>query len=162
MDHCEYHHQWPQNMLFDSLPQEIALHMLRTRVRRLSCLLCNHSQGIPSLLVHSNGSMQRVADSKLCCSGHTASAFLVGTFLALYLNAKLKAFSSYHTSFWKMLVVLSPVIGAAFIAGSLVSDHASHTLLGYHALKVADTLGNRTITSTTFCSPSPLALPSLW
>lgn len=58
-------------------------------------------------------------------SGHTASATLVGTYLALYLNAKLKSFSSYHTSFWKMLVVLGPVIGAAFIAGSLVSDHVS-------------------------------------
>ena len=58
-------------------------------------------------------------------SGHTASAFSVGVFLALYLNAKLKAFSDYHTSFWKMMAVLAPVFGAFFVAGSLLVDHVS-------------------------------------
>lgn len=47
---------------------------------------------------------------------------MAGTFLALYLNAKLKPFADFHTSFWKMLVVMAPVIGAMFIAGSLVAD----------------------------------------
>ncbi len=42
--------------------------------------------------------------------------------MALYLNAKLKAFSDYHMSFWKMIAVLGPLIGAAFVAGSFVSD----------------------------------------
>ena len=56
-------------------------------------------------------------------SGHTASAFAVGIFLALYLNAKLKAFSTYHTSLWKMLAVLSPVLGACFIAASVLIDN---------------------------------------
>ena len=58
-------------------------------------------------------------------SGHTASAFAVGVFLALYLNGKLKAFADYHTSFWKMVAVLAPVLGAFFVAGSLLVDHVS-------------------------------------
>ena len=56
-------------------------------------------------------------------SGHTASSFTVGIFLALYLNAKLKAFSNYHTSYWKMLVVVAPILGACFIAGSVFIDN---------------------------------------
>lgn len=47
---------------------------------------------------------------------------MAGTFLALYLNAKLKAFSDYETNTWKLLVVVAPVIGSMFIAGSLVAD----------------------------------------
>jgi hypothetical protein len=58
-------------------------------------------------------------------SGHTASSFMAGMFLALYLNAKLKPFGDFHTSFWKMLAVLAPIIGAMFIAGSLVADRVS-------------------------------------
>ena len=59
-------------------------------------------------------------------SGHTSESFFVGTFLALYLNAKLKAFSDYHTSFWKWLVVMSPLFGACLIAGTLVVDRNHH------------------------------------
>lgn len=55
-------------------------------------------------------------------SGHTAQSFMAGTFLALYLNAKLKPFGDFHTSFWKMMFVLAPIIGAMFVAGSLVAD----------------------------------------
>lgn len=55
-------------------------------------------------------------------SGHTATASTVGVFLALYLNAKLKAFSDYQTSYWKMFVVLSPLLGAGCVAGLLVID----------------------------------------
>lgn len=58
-------------------------------------------------------------------SGHTLAAFSVGIFLALYLNAKLKAFSSYHTSLWKMMVILTPVLGAAFVAASVYIDNVS-------------------------------------
>ena len=58
-------------------------------------------------------------------SGHTSEAFVAGTFLALYLNAKLKPFSDFHTSFWKMVVVMAPLIGAILIAGSLVADRVS-------------------------------------
>ena len=57
--------------------------------------------------------------------GHTMEAFCVGVYLSLYLNAKLKACSDYHTSFWKLVVVLSPIVGAAFIAASVAVDHVS-------------------------------------
>lgn len=50
---------------------------------------------------------------------------MAGMFLTLYLNAKLKPFGDFHTSFWKMLAVLAPIIGAMFIAGSLVADRVS-------------------------------------
>lgn len=59
-------------------------------------------------------------------SGHTSESFFVGTFLALYLNAKLKAFSDYHTSFWKWLAVMSPLFGSCLIAGTLVVDRNHH------------------------------------
>lgn len=64
-------------------------------------------------------------------SGHTSEAFFVGTFLALYLNAKLKAFSDYHTSFWKWLAVMFPLFGSCLIAGTLVVDtnHHVHDIL---------------------------------
>ena len=64
-------------------------------------------------------------------SGHTSESFFVGTFLALYLNAKLKAFSDYHTSFWKWLAVMSPLFGACLIAGTLLVDgnHHVHDIL---------------------------------
>ena len=58
-------------------------------------------------------------------SGHTASAFVAATYLALYLNAKLKAFSDYHTSLWKIVLVLLPLAGAGFVALSLTVDHVS-------------------------------------
>ena len=58
-------------------------------------------------------------------SGHTGNAFASGVFLALYLNAKLKAFSDYKTSFWKMMAVAAPIIGAMLIAGGLTIDHVS-------------------------------------
>jgi len=56
-------------------------------------------------------------------SGHTASAFVVGVFLSLYLNAKLKAFSDYHTSFWKMMIVMIPTVVALIAASTLTIDH---------------------------------------
>jgi membrane-associated phospholipid phosphatase len=59
-------------------------------------------------------------------SGHTGSAATVGVFLTFYLNAKLKAFSDYHTSYWKMIVVISPLIGALCVAGLLVIDGNHH------------------------------------
>lgn len=64
-------------------------------------------------------------------SGHTSESFFLGTFLALYLNAKLKAFSDYHTGFWKWLAVMLPLFGACLIAGTLVVDrnHHAHDIL---------------------------------
>ncbi len=58
-------------------------------------------------------------------SGHTGSAFTAGVFLALYLNAKLKSFSDYKTSFWKMIAVSAPIIGAMLVAAGLTIDHVS-------------------------------------
>ena len=57
--------------------------------------------------------------------GHTAEALFFGYFLSFYLNAKLKAFSDYHTSIWKMFLVLSPLLGALFIAASVTMHHVS-------------------------------------
>ena len=58
-------------------------------------------------------------------SGHSGMAFAVGVFLSLYLNAKLKSFADYHTSFWKVLVVLIPLLGAMLVAGGLMVDKVS-------------------------------------
>lgn len=58
-------------------------------------------------------------------SGHTATAFTVGTFLALYLNSKTKAFADYQTGIWKSLVVIIPPLGAGLIAALLVIDGVS-------------------------------------
>ncbi|KAL9601311.1 MAG: hypothetical protein Q9219_002606 [cf. Caloplaca sp. 3 TL-2023] len=49
-------------------------------------------------------------------SGTIGNAFAVGCLLALYLNAKLKAFSANRTPFWKMLVVLAPLFSALIMA----------------------------------------------
>lgn len=59
-------------------------------------------------------------------SGHTSESFFLGTFLALYLNAKLKAFSDYHTGFWKWLAVMFPLFGSCLMAGTLVVDNNHH------------------------------------
>lgn len=55
-------------------------------------------------------------------SGHTASVFAVATILALYLNAKLKASSNYHTNFGKHLAVVAPFIGALLVSVGMIID----------------------------------------
>jgi len=55
-------------------------------------------------------------------SGHSTAAFAGLIFLYLYLNAKLKVFSNYHPSMWKLTAVYSPVLGACLIAGALTID----------------------------------------
>jgi diacylglycerol diphosphate phosphatase/phosphatidate phosphatase len=52
-------------------------------------------------------------------SGHSTAAFAGFIFLFLYLNAKLKAFANYHPSYWKLIAVYTPVLGATLIAGAL-------------------------------------------
>ncbi|MCJ1466452.1 phosphatidic acid phosphatase type [Pseudocyphellaria aurata] len=59
-------------------------------------------------------------------SGHTGTAFTVMIFMSLYLNAKLKAFADFHTSFWKFLIVIAPVIAAVFVSGTLLIDGNHH------------------------------------
>ena len=62
-------------------------------------------------------------------SGHTMSCFAAATFLSLYLNAKLKAFSDYHTGFWKMILVLLPLLVASYVGMTLIVDHVSGLFL---------------------------------
>ena len=67
-------------------------------------------------------------------SGHTGSSFAAGTFLALYLNAKLKAFSNYQTSFWKSICVLAPLFGAGLISTGMIIDCVSLYPVPFDAL----------------------------
>jgi diacylglycerol diphosphate phosphatase/phosphatidate phosphatase len=55
-------------------------------------------------------------------SGHSTAAFAGLMFLYLYLNAKLKVFSNYHPSMWKLIATYAPVLGACLIAGALTID----------------------------------------
>ncbi|KAL2137243.1 hypothetical protein VTI74DRAFT_6454 [Chaetomium olivicolor] len=59
-------------------------------------------------------------------SGHSTAAFAGFVFLYLYLNAKLKVFSNYHPSMWKLAAVYAPILGACLIAGALTIDEFHH------------------------------------
>jgi diacylglycerol diphosphate phosphatase/phosphatidate phosphatase len=64
-------------------------------------------------------------------SGHTTSAFAGAVFLSLYLNAKLKLLANYQPQFWKLIVVLAPLLGATIQGGVLTIDgfHHGHDIL---------------------------------
>lgn len=55
-------------------------------------------------------------------SGHTTAAFAGFVFLSLYLNGKLKVFSNYHPSLWKLIAIYAPILGATLIGGALTID----------------------------------------
>lgn len=55
-------------------------------------------------------------------SGHTTAAFAGFVFLYLYLNAKLKVFSTYHPAMWKLIAIYAPILGAVLIGGALTID----------------------------------------
>lgn len=55
-------------------------------------------------------------------SGHTGTTFAAATILALYLNAKLKASSNYHTNFGKHLAIVAPLIGALLVSVGMIID----------------------------------------
>lgn len=55
-------------------------------------------------------------------SGHSTAAFAGLVYLYFYLNAKLKVFSNYHPSMWKLVVTYAPILGACLIAGALTID----------------------------------------
>ncbi|KAI0831552.1 acid phosphatase/Vanadium-dependent haloperoxidase [Hypoxylon sp. FL0890] len=55
-------------------------------------------------------------------SGHSTTTCAAAAYLYLYLNAKLKVFSNYHASMWKLILLYSPVLGALLICGSLTID----------------------------------------
>ncbi|KAF4428884.1 diacylglycerol pyrophosphate phosphatase DPP1 [Fusarium acutatum] len=59
-------------------------------------------------------------------SGHTTAAFAGFVYLYLYLNAKLKVFSNYHPSMWKLIVTYAPLLGAVLIGGALTIDKYHH------------------------------------
>lgn len=59
-------------------------------------------------------------------SGHATAAFAGFVYLYLYLNAKLKVFSNYHPSLWKMAVTYMPLLAACLIAGALSIDEFHH------------------------------------
>ncbi|RYO84136.1 hypothetical protein DL766_001848 [Monosporascus sp. MC13-8B] len=57
-------------------------------------------------------------------SGHSSTIFAGMVFLYLYLNAKLKVFSNYHPSMWKLVVLYLPILFACIIAGLLTVDRS--------------------------------------
>lgn len=59
-------------------------------------------------------------------SGHSTAAFAGFIFLFLYLNAKLKVWSDYRPSCWKLVVTYLPILGAIIIAGTVTTDHSHH------------------------------------
>jgi membrane-associated phospholipid phosphatase len=58
-------------------------------------------------------------------SGHASSSFAAAIFLALYLNAKLKVFSDHASPFWAFMVMLTPLILASLVSGSMYTSHVS-------------------------------------
>ena len=60
-------------------------------------------------------------------NSRTTSAFVSGIFLAFYLNAHFKTFTPSPTSYWKMLLVLSPVFAACLAAASELSSNVCLT-----------------------------------
>ena len=58
-------------------------------------------------------------------SGHASSSFAAAVFLSLYLNAKLKVFSDHASHFWAFMVVLTPLILASLVSGSMLTSHVS-------------------------------------
>lgn len=59
-------------------------------------------------------------------SGHTTASFAGFVFLFLYLNAKLKVWSDYHPSMWKLGLVYAPILAATLVGGSLTVDQSHH------------------------------------
>ncbi|KAK2731668.1 pap2 superfamily protein [Colletotrichum kahawae] len=57
-------------------------------------------------------------------SGHTTSMFAGMVYLYLYLNAKLKVWSNYHPSMWKLILTYAPILGATLVGGSLTVDQS--------------------------------------
>ncbi|KAE9375622.1 hypothetical protein N431DRAFT_403387 [Stipitochalara longipes BDJ] len=56
-------------------------------------------------------------------SGHASSSFAAAIFLTLYLNAKLKVFCDHSSPFWAFLVMLTPLILASLVSGSMYTSH---------------------------------------
>lgn len=63
--------------------------------------------------------------------------------MALWLNAKLKAYSDYHTSFWKQLAVLAPLFGALLIGCGVWIDCVSLSPLRLSRCSDRETFSSR-------------------
>jgi membrane-associated phospholipid phosphatase len=57
-------------------------------------------------------------------SGHSTAAFASGVFLFLWMNAKLKVWTNYQTSFWWLALLFAPLLGAVLQACLLTIDMA--------------------------------------
>lgn len=55
-------------------------------------------------------------------SGHTGHTFAAAMFLALYLNAKTKAFADHYTLFGSQLIIVIPFVGAGLVSASMIVD----------------------------------------
>lgn len=86
-------------------------------------------------------------------SGHSTAAFAGFVFLYLYLNAKLKVWSNYHPSMWKLVVTYMPILGAVLIGGALTIDE-------YH--NWYDIIAGATIGSVFALSSYRMVYASVW
>ncbi|KAJ3288851.1 hypothetical protein HK104_007912 [Borealophlyctis nickersoniae] len=59
-------------------------------------------------------------------SGHSNAAWASLLFLFFYLNAKVKLFSNRSPSFWKLILVILPLLFATLISLSRLLDHTHH------------------------------------
>ncbi|KAK4198295.1 phosphatidic acid phosphatase type 2/haloperoxidase [Triangularia verruculosa] len=59
-------------------------------------------------------------------SGHATSAWAGYGFLFLWMNAKLKVWGNYQTSFYWLVLLTAPVLGATLMATCLTVDQAHH------------------------------------
>jgi len=55
-------------------------------------------------------------------SGHSTAAWAGLLFLSIYINAQLKVMSAHNPSYWKMILMFAPVLGATLISGALTID----------------------------------------
>lgn len=56
-------------------------------------------------------------------AARTVRATVTGIYLSLYLNAKLKAFSNYHTAMWKTLTICLPVLASTLVTTMNYTEH---------------------------------------
>ena len=56
-------------------------------------------------------------------SGHAANSFSSGTFIALYLNAKLKTFADQPTYLPILILTIAPLLFASLVSGSMYVSH---------------------------------------
>ncbi|KAF5376542.1 hypothetical protein D9757_008263 [Collybiopsis confluens] len=55
-------------------------------------------------------------------SGHSTAGWAGLFYLALYFNAQLKVLSAHNPAYWKMILMLAPLLGATLISGALTID----------------------------------------